>query len=327
MSVAPTVPDLDIAVLLPCLNEAAAIAQVVDDFRTALPGARIYVFDNASTDDTAAVARAAGAIVAYEPRRGKGGVVRRMFADVDADIYVMADGDGTYAADRAPDLVRALIDAGADMVVAAREGVTEDAGRAGHAFGNALFNRLFRLLFGRDFTDIFSGYRAFSRRYVKSFPALSDAFEIETEMAVHASQLRMPVVEISAPYGKRMEGSASKLKTFRDGARILHTFSNLLKDTRPTVFYGALAGLGATVSLILAIPLVIEFLETGLVPRLPTAVLSTGIMLTAFIFAACGLILHSVMRQRLEQKRLRYLAYRPPPRLDADAEQNRNNAL
>ncbi len=298
---------IDIAVILPCYNEEQTIAGVVDGFREQLPDATIYVFDNASSDNTISVAQAAGATVYREPRKGKGNVVRRMFADVDADIYLMADGDGTYDSSGAPEMIRTLIAERVDMVVARRAGVVEDAGRKGHAFGNRIFNQFYGLLFGREFTDIFSGYRAFSRRFVKSFPAVSGGFEIETEMSVHASQLRIPTAEIELEYGRRPEGSASKLNTFRDGARILRTFALLLKETRPLVFFGAFGAVFAMAAMLISWPLVVTWLDTGLVPRLPTAVLSTGLMISALMMAACGLVLDSVSRSRIEQKRILYL--------------------
>ncbi|WP_407049148.1 glycosyltransferase [Methyloraptor flagellatus] len=302
---------LTVAVVIPCYNEAPTIAAVVADFRAALPGATIWVFDNNSKDGTADIAARAGARVVRERRQGKGNVVRRMFADVDADIYVMADGDGTYDAAEAPRLIRTLIDEQADMVVATRRGVHEDAGRSGHAFGNRVFNVLYARAFGNDFSDIFSGYRAFTRRFAKSFPATSTGFEIETEMSVHASQLKMPVAEIELDYGRRPEGSHSKLSTFKDGFRILMMIAMLLKETRPAAFFGLLSGLFGLASLILAAPIVGTFLDTGLVPRLPTAVLAMGLMLVAFLFTACGLILDSVARGRVEQKRILYLAQAP----------------
>ncbi len=298
---------LSIAVVIPCFNEESCIAGVVADFKQALPGARIFVFDNASTDRTGELARAAGATVVLEPRRGKGNVVRRMFAEVEADVYVMADGDGTYDAAASPRLVHDLISRRLDMVVGTRAGVTDDAGRTGHAVGNRLFNGLFRSMFGDDFTDIFSGYRVFSRRFVKSFPALSAGFEIETEMSVHASQLRMPVGEVALPYGRRPEDSPSKLRTFADGFRILLTFVLLLRETRPTFFYGVLAGALALLSLVLAAPLVSTYLATGLVPRFPTAILATGLMIVAALLMTCGLILGSLSLSRIEQKRILYL--------------------
>ena len=297
-----------VAVLLPCYNEAAAIGRVVREFRAVLPQARICVFDNNSTDDTSALAREAGAEVFLERRRGKGAVVRRMFADVEADIYLMADGDGTYDAASAPLLITAVSEDKVDMAIGARANVTQNAHRRGHAFGNRAFNRVYRSLFGADYGDIFSGYRAFSRRFVKSFPALSDGFEIETEMAVHASQMMLPTVEIETPYGKREEGSASKLNSLRDGWRILKTFGYLLKETRPAVFFGVPAFALAAASAALAAPLVVTYLETGLVPRLPTAILCTGMILLAGMSTVCGFVLDSLARSRVEHKRILYLA-------------------
>lgn len=307
----PLPAHLRIAVLLPCHNEEATVAACISDFRRALPTAGIYVFDNASTDRTAFMAAAAGATVIREPNKGKGHVVRRMFSEIDADIYVMADGDGTYDAPSAPDLVRALLRERADMVIGARARIAEDAGRAGHAFGNRLFNGLYRRLFGRQFTDIFSGYRIFSRRFVKSFPALSKGFETETEMSVHAGELALPVVEIETPYGRRPEGSASKLHSVRDGLRILHTFVRLWKETRPAQFYGAIAALYLGVAVALAIPVAITWLETGLVHRIPTAVLSMGLTIIAALLGVCGMVLDSVARARIEARRLAYLAQPP----------------
>ena len=300
--------ELALAVLLPCFNEERTIGEVVRRFREALPAAAIYVYDNNSSDLTALKARAAGATVVREPRQGKGNVVRRMFADIEADIYLMADGDGTYAPEDAPQLINTLLTERADMVVGTRRGVTDDAGRTGHAFGNRLFNSLYKRLFGRDFTDIFSGYRAFTRRFVKSFPAVSGGFEIETEMSVHASQLKLPVSEIALDYGRRVEGSSSKLSTFRDGGRILWMFAMLLKETRPMRFFGAFSVLFLGASLFLMTPVLIEYGETGLVPRLPTWVLSVALMLLSILMAVTGLILDSVSRGRAEQKRVFYLS-------------------
>lgn len=302
------VPDPQIAVLLPCYNEEHTIADVVARFRAALPGAHIHVYDNNSSDLTALRARAAGAIVVREPRQGKGHVVRRMFADIEADIYVMADGDGTYAPEDAPLLVNTLLTERADMAVGTRRGVHDDAGRAGHAFGNRLFNTLYNRLFGRDFSDIFSGYRAFTRRFVKSFPAVSGGFEIETEMSVHASSLKIPVCEIALDYGRRAEGSASKLSTLRDGAKILWMFAMLMKETRPARFFAALAIVFLAASLTFMVPVLAEYFRTGLVPRVPTWILSIGLLLLSMIMMVAGLILDSVARGRAEQKRMVYLA-------------------
>lgn len=296
-----------IAVLIPCYNEAGTIAAVVRGFRAALPQARIHVYDNNSTDGTALQAMLAGAAVTRERRQGKGNVVRRMFADIEADIYLMADGDGTYSPDDAEDLIRTLMTEGADMVVGTRRNVHADAGRNGHAFGNRLFNQLYRGIFGSEFTDIFSGYRAFSRRFVKSFPAISAGFEIETEMSVHASRLKLPVSELELDYGRRPEGSHSKLSTFRDGAKILWMFAMLMKETRPFAFFGALGTAVMAASLVFMTPVLIEFFETGLVPRMPTWVLSMALMMIAFILYAAGVILDSVARARAELLRLHYV--------------------
>ena len=303
-----TMPALRIAVLVPCFNEEAAVATVVSDFRKVLPTAEIFVYDNNSRDRTVEVARAAGAIVRSERRQGKGHVVRRMFADVDADIYLMADGDGTYAPEDAPQLINTLLTERCDMVVGTRRGVKDDAGRSGHAFGNRVFNSLYKRLFGTDFTDIFSGYRVFTRRFVKSFPAVSGGFEIETEMSVHASQLKLPVSEIALDYGRRPEGSSSKLSTFRDGARILWMFAMLMKETQPLRFFGTFALFFLAASIGLMIPVLIEFAETGLVPRMPTWVLSVGLLLLSMLAGVTGMILDSVSRGRAEQKRIFYLS-------------------
>lgn len=300
--------DLDIAVLIPCFNEEKTIGGVVSAFRAVLPAARIYVYDNNSRDRTALIAALAGATVIRESRQGKGHVVRRMFSDIEADVYIMADGDGTYAAEDAPELVLALLSERADMVVATRRNVTSDAGRAGHAFGNRIFNMLYQRLFGRDFTDIFSGYRAFSRRFAKSFPALSAGFEIETEMSVHASQIKMPVAEIAVEYGRRPEGSASKLSTFRDGGRILWMFAMLMKETRPFVFFGYLALTFLGFSLAFMYPVLVEYFRTGLVDRMPTWVLSMALLMISLMVFVSGIILDSVARGRAEQKRVQYMA-------------------
>ncbi|WP_404532926.1 glycosyltransferase [Massilia sp. TN1-12] len=298
---------LEIAVILPCYNEEAAIGTVVTAFRKELPQARIYVYDNNSKDRTSAVAAAAGAIVRKETLQGKGNVVRRMFADIDADVYLMCDGDITYDAASAPALIAKLVDENMDMVVGCRVDTEVAAYRAGHRFGNALFTGAVARLFGNRFTDILSGYRAFSRRYVKSFPALSNGFEIETELTVHALELRMPIGEIDTPYGARLEGSTSKLSTYRDGFRILMMITKLFKNERPLAFFALIFGLLSLIATGLAIPVLVTYFETGLVPRLPTAVLAASVMLLAFLSLTCGLILDTVTHGRRELKRLAYL--------------------
>jgi glycosyltransferase involved in cell wall biosynthesis len=304
--------ELRIAVLLPCYNEEAAIAQTVAGFRAALPDARIYVYDNNSADRTREVAAAAGAIVRSERMQGKGHVVRRMFADVEADIYVMADGDSTYDAAAAPALVQKLLDEQLDMVVGARRSQVEEAYRRGHRLGNRLFTGLLARLFGRTFSDIFSGYRVFSRRFAKSFPALSRGFETETEISVHALELAMPVGEIVTAYGARPEGSQSKLSTYRDGWRILRTILHLVRIERPVLFYGGFGLVLALLALGLSVPLAVTYVETGLVPRFPTAILATGLMIVAFMSFMCGLILDTVVRGRREMRRLHYLSFPAP---------------
>lgn len=295
------------AVLIPCFNEGLSIAKVVTEFKQTLPDSLIFVYDNNSTDNTAEEASRAGAIVRREAWQGKGNVVRRMFADIDVDLYVLVDGDGTYDASAAVKMVGLLLDDHLDMVVGTRMNVYEDAHRQGHGFGNYVFNRLYRGLFGPLFTDILSGYRVFSRRFVKSFPAVSSGFEIETEMSVHASQLRMPIAEIPTEYGARQEGSESKLQTFRDAFKIFRTFLLLFKEIRPARFYGVIAMLLSIASVVISLPLLITYIETGLVPRFPTAILATGLMLLAAISLGSGMVLDSVARGRLEYKRLVYL--------------------
>lgn len=301
-----------IAILLPCFNEEAAIARVIAGFRKALPGAAIYVYDNNSRDKTVEKARKAGAVVRSERMQGKGHVVRRMFADVDADVYVMADGDLTYDPMASPAMVELLVRDELDMVVGTRHHETKDAYRGGHVIGNRLFTGLLARLFGRSFSDIFSGYRVFSRRFVKSFPVLSEGFEIETEMSVHALELRMPVDEVATAYGSRPEGSESKLSTFRDGWRILKTILTLYRVERPVLFYGGIGALLLVAAIILAIPLVITYLDTGLVPRFPTAILVTGMTIVAVLCFFAGLILDTVTRGRREMRRLAYLAQPGP---------------
>jgi glycosyltransferase involved in cell wall biosynthesis len=301
-----------IAVILPCYNEEAAIASTVADFRSALPEAVIYVYDNNSRDRTVEVALAAGAVVRREPMQGKGRVVRRMFADVDADIYVMADGDATYDASAAPAMIARLLDEKLDMVVGARESEVQEAYRRGHRFGNAMLTGILARIFGRSFNDILSGYRIFSRRFVKSFPVLSAGFEIETEISVHALELRMPVAEVTTRYGARPEGSISKLSTYRDGFRILNTILILFRIERPVLFFGAIGGLLAALALVLVTPLILTYAQTGLVPRLPTAVLATGLMILASLCLFTGLILDTVVHGRREMRRLAYLAWPAP---------------
>lgn len=303
--------DLNIAVLLPCYNEGAAIADVVMSFRKVLPGRRIFVYDNNSSDNTAEQAARAGATVVPCRRQGKGNVVRQMFADIDADIYIMADGDGTYDASRATDLIQTLLDERADMVVGVRRDVKVDAGRKGHAFGNKIFNMVYQTIFGKDFTDIFSGYRVFTRRYAKSFPAMSSGFEIETEMSVHASMLRLPVCEVECDYGRRQEGSESKLSTFRDGFKILRMMGSLMKETRPFIFFSYLALGLVGLSMFTAAPVLVEYFTTGLVNRMPTWVLSMTMLLGSMMVFMAGVILDSVARGRVEQKRIHYLSIAP----------------
>jgi glycosyltransferase involved in cell wall biosynthesis len=304
-----------IAVILPCFNEEAAIAATVRGFRDALPGAAIYVYDNNSSDRTREVAAEAGAIVRTERQQGKGHVVRRMFADIDADVYVMADGDLTYDPKSAPEMVEMLLAGQLDMVVGTRRHEEKHAYRGGHVLGNKLFTGLLSGLFGRSFSDIFSGYRVFSRRFVKSFPVLSEGFEIETEMSVHALELRMPVGEVETVYAARPEGSHSKLSTYGDGWRILKTIVNLYRVERPVLFYGAIGALLVIAAILLAIPLVQTYLNTGLVQRFPTAILVTGMVIVAVLCFFAGLILNTVTRGRREVRRLAYLSLQAPGRL------------
>lgn len=301
-----------VAVLIPCYNEEVAIGSVIDGFRAALPDAAIYVYDNNSTDRTVETAHCHGAVVRSETRQGKGHVVRRMFSDVEADIYVLVDGDATYDAASAPALVARLLDDGLDMVSASRRQVADDAYRRGHVAGNRLLTGLVALLFGARLKDMLSGYRVFSRRFVKSFPALARGFEIETELTVHALSLRMPMAEVDSSYRERPEGSDSKLNTWRDGFRILMTIFQLVKEERPLPFF-LLSGLALVVlSLIIGYPVVAEFLQTGQVPKLPSAILATGLMLLGFLGFTCGMILDTVTHGRLEIKRLAYLRYPGP---------------
>jgi len=305
--VARRIDSPKIAVLIPCYNEELAIPQVVRDFRTVLPQAKIYVYDNNSKDRTKEVAAREGAIVKTEPLQGKGNVVRRMFADIEADIYVLVDGDDTYDAASAPAMIRTLLESELDMVNGRRISEIQAAYRPGHRFGNVLLTTLVAAIFGRRFTDMLSGYRVFSRRFVKSFPALAAGFEIETELTVHALELRMPTTEVDTPYKDRPVGSVSKLRTYRDGWRILMTILLLVKEERPLHFFAAIFFLLTLFSLAIAVPLFITYIDTGLVPRFPTAVLATGSMLLAFLSLACGLILDTVTLGRREAKRMRYL--------------------
>jgi glycosyltransferase involved in cell wall biosynthesis len=301
-----------IAILVPCYNEEAAIATVVRDFRAALPDAIVYVYDNNSRDRTAEEARNAGAVVRNEPRQGKGNVVRRMFADIEADIYVLVDGDDTYDAGAAPRMVQAMLDQGCDLVTARRIHTEAAAYRRGHVFGNRLLTGLTAWLFNVRLSDMLSGYRVFSRRFVKSFPFTAEGFGIETELTVHAVRLMMPLEEIDTRYKERPAGSVSKLNTWRDGYRILRTIGHLVREERPFVYFSVGFGVLALASVLISLPLVREYLATGQVPRLPTAILATGLMLLAFLSLTCGLILDTVTRGRWEQKRMAYLAMPGP---------------
>ncbi len=305
---APEPAQPRVAVLVPCYNEAAAVGTVVADFRKALPDATVYVYDNNSTDGTVAIAREAGANVRSERRQGKGHVVRRMFADVDADVYVLVDGDATYDAPSAPRMIEKLIADRLDMVVGLRVDQDVAAYRRGHRTGNAMLTGFLASVFGQAFKDILSGYRVFSRRFVKSFPVLSDGFEIETELSVHALELALPVAEMATPYYARPEGSFSKLSTWRDGFRILGTILKLYRSEKPLRFFSILGALLAALSVILIIPVLVTFVEQGIVPRLPTAVLSMGLMILAMLSVSSGLVLDTVTRGRREMKLLAYLS-------------------
>lgn len=298
---------LRLAVLIPCFNEEVAIGTVVRDFQRVLPQATIYVFDNNSRDNTVAIARSLGAVVRHVPLQGKGNVMRRMFADVEADIYVLVDGDATYHAESSPQMIDLLLAEGLDMVVGRRESIEEYSYRLGHRLGNRMLTGFVARLFWRRFTDMLSGYRVFSRRYVKSFPALARGFETETELTVHALELRMPVAEVDTPYKARPEGSFSKLNTIRDGLRILNTIVRLFRLERPLLFFSLISALLALLAVALAVPLAVTYVETGLVPRLPTAVLATGLGLLSSLSLTCGLILENVTHTRQEARRLIYL--------------------
>ncbi len=324
----PTDAGLDIgalrvAILVPCYNEALTVATVITDFRTALPTASIHVYDNNSSDDTAAIAMANGACVSRVNYQGKGNVVRRLFADVEADIYVMVDGDATYHPASAPAMIRHLFASGADTVVGVRKAIANHAAyRPGHALGNQMLTGFLGVLFGRPCKDILSGYRIFSRRFVKSFPVLSAGFEIETELTVHALELRLPVAEYDTPYGERPEGSESKLNTIRDGIRIVVTMVKLFSAERPLIFYSLLGVLLLGVGVVLAIPVIVTYAQTGLVPRFPTAILSTGLTLLAALSFAAGLILDTVTRGRRELKMLHYLSIPSPNSLLSQSRAN-----
>jgi glycosyltransferase involved in cell wall biosynthesis len=298
----------EIAVVIPCHNEEVAIGRVIDHFRAALPGAKIFAYDNASTDATSAVAREHGAIVRFEPQKGKGNVVRRMFADVEADIYVLVDGDDTYDASAAPELVRVLLSESLDMVTAVRDEAGDGAYRKGHRFGNWLLTSLVAYIFGNRSRDMLSGYRVMSRRFIKSFPALSAGFEIETELTIHALQLRCPIAERRTPYKERPPGSLSKLSTFRDGYRILRYIVLLVKEELPLPFFGLVTAVLVVTGVVLAVPIWLTFLKTHTVPRFPTAILVVGLMLSGLLSLVCGLVLSTVTRARNEMKRLHYLA-------------------
>jgi glycosyltransferase involved in cell wall biosynthesis len=301
-----------IAVVIPCHNEEAAIGTVVKDFQATLPEARIYVYDNASTDRTVEVARAAGATIRHEPRKGKGNVIRRAFADIDADALVLIDGDDTYDATRAREMVDLLFEGPYDQVLGARQEVTSEAYRPGHAIGNRLLTGAVALLFGREVTDMLSGYRVFSRRFIKSFPALSAEFETETEMTVHALHLRLPSVEVKTDFKDRPAGSDSKLRTYRDGWRILRLIGSLARRERPALFHGVLASVLGVVALILGIPVIAEYVRTGLVERFPTAILASAIAIIAAIVLMVGYVLEATAHQRQEAARLAYLRYPAP---------------
>ena len=301
-----------IAILLPCYNEALTVAAIARDFNTCLPGAPVYVFDNNSSDDTVAIARAAGAIVRSVTQQGKGNVIRRMFADIDADVYIMVDGDDTYDASVAPLLAARLVAEGLDMLVGTRVAHEQEAYRFGHRFGNKLLTGCVAAVFGNTFTDMLSGYRVFSRRYAKSFAAHSAGFETETELTVHALELRMPVAEVETVYKSRPEGSVSKLSTYRDGFRILWMIVKLFKNEKPLQFFGAAAGASMLLSVLLALPLLDTYMHTGLVPRLPTAVLCVGLGLLGVLLLSCGLVLDTVTKGRIEQKRFAYLQVPAP---------------
>lgn len=304
----PDLQGISISLLIPAYNEEKGIGNVIASFRQALPTAQIFVYDNNSLDRTAEVAHQLGVIVRQEPRQGKGYVVRRMFADIDSDIYILVDGDNTYDPQLAPTLVELLLHNGLDMINCARVPTTATAYRPGHQLGNHLLSGIVRMIFGDNFKDMLSGYRVFSRRFVKSFPAMTTGFEIETELTIHALQLEMPAMELPCHFQNRLEGSESKLKTFSDGFRISKTIANLVRQEKPLALFSGVSFLLSFLSLVFAYPIIQTYIETGLVPRLPTAILSSGLMLGAFLSMACGLVLDTVTRGRHETKRLAYLS-------------------
>jgi len=306
-----------VAVIVPCYNEAAAVRKVVTELRDSLPAAHIYVYDNNSTDDTAAIAAAAGATVRHVARRGKGNVVRRAFADIEAEVYLLIDGDDTYEAARAADLVNALLAGPYDQVVGVRRHSDAAAYRPGHTLGNRVLTAAVGALFGRDITDMLSGYRAFSRRYVKSFPALAQEFEIETELTIHTLHLRVPVAEVEVGYKERPAGGESKLRTYRDGLRILRWILHLARLERPVLFHGVIAAILGTAALALGAPVVLEFLRTGFVPRFPTAILASSIGLAAILTLVLGYLLDAIGRSRQEAARLSYLTHPAPSQVPA----------
>jgi glycosyltransferase involved in cell wall biosynthesis len=317
--------ELEIAVIVPCFNEARTIAEVVRDFRAHLPTATVYVYDNNSTDDTLAVATAAGAVVRRTTRRGKGNVVRQMFQDTEADVYVMVDGDDTYDASVAPQLVEKLVSENLDMVVGRRMGTHPTAYRTGHRFGNRVLTHLVGLLFGSSVDDMLSGYRVFSRRFVKSFPSSSREFEIETEFTVHALQMRMEIAEVETDYKERPPGSVSKLRTFRDGWYILLTIINLVRNERPLLFFTLVGFAFFVVGAVIALPVFLEYLHTGLVPRFPTAILSFSLGVIAVICIVTGLVLDLIAHVRREAKRLAYLNY-PAPNAKSNADRTKTKS-
>ncbi len=302
------IEEISISVLVPSYNEEKGIGKVIEGFRRAIPSAEIFVYDNNSSDRTAEEAAKMGAIVRQEHRQGKGYVVRRMFADIDSDVYILVDGDNTYDPKIAQTLVEILITNGLDMINCARVPMTATAHRPGHKFGNDLLSGIVKCIFGNQFQDLLSGYRVFSKRFVKSFPVMATGFEIETELTVHALSLEMPSMEIPCNFQNRPDGSESKLHTFSDGFRILLTIANLLRQEKPLAVFSTASFLLCSLSLFLGYPLIETYLETGLVPRFPTAILTTGLLLGASLSMVCGLILDTVTRGRLEAKRLAYLS-------------------